>query len=113
MQTRQETWETENRQLVTVFTLGLISFNRVQRYRVVALSSTESKYRALSQTPPELAWLQSLFAEIGINLFGTTIIWCNNLSPAPLASNAMFHGRTKHIELDVREIIVASKTLKI
>lgn len=32
------------------------------------------------------------------------MIWCDNLSAAALPANSVFHGRTKHIEIDVHYI---------
>uniref|UniRef100_A0A803QIH1 Reverse transcriptase Ty1/copia-type domain-containing protein n=1 Tax=Cannabis sativa TaxID=3483 RepID=A0A803QIH1_CANSA len=49
----------------------------------------------------EVTWLQSLFTEIGIEHNRTAIIWCDNSRARQLASNPMFHSRTKHIEIDV------------
>lgn len=43
------------------------------------------------------------------------MIWCDNLSAAFLAANSVFHGRTKHIGIDVPYIReqVSSKTVSI
>lgn len=50
-----------------------------KKQSIVSRSSTEAKYRALASTVAELAWLNSAIA---------------------LASNPIFHSRTKHIEVD-------------
>ena len=72
---------------------------------VVSRSSTESEYRALSSTTAELIWLKSLFKELNISIDpGPAVIWCDNIGAAALASNSVFHARTKHIEVDVHFI---------
>ena len=81
-----------------------------RKQKVVALSSTEAEYRALAQTATELAWLDSLFSELGVKFSSIPIIWCDNVSAGALASNPVFHARTKHIEIDahyIREQVLA------
>lgn len=58
----------------------------------------------MSQTTIELAWLKTLFGELKIDWFGQPAIWCDNMSAAALSANSVFHGRTKHIEIDVHYI---------
>lgn len=61
----------------------------------VARSSTESEYRSLASTATEVAWLQSLLKELGICVDDTAVIWCDNMGAQYLASNPVFHARTK------------------
>ncbi|RVW13960.1 Retrovirus-related Pol polyprotein from transposon RE2, partial [Vitis vinifera] len=68
---------------------------------VVARSSTKAEYRALAHASTEVAWLRSLFSELGISLVNTPVIWCDNQGAGALAANPVFHSRTKHIEVDV------------
>ena len=75
-----------------------------KKQRVVARSSTESEYRALAHISAEFTWLKSLLHELRIELDHKPIIWCDNLGAGALASNPIFHGRTKHIEIDVHFI---------
>ncbi|XP_044511268.1 secreted RxLR effector protein 161-like isoform X1 [Mangifera indica] len=86
-----------------------------RKQRVGALSSTEAEYRAVSEASTEIAWLNSLLNELKLQCFSVPIIWCDNLSAGSLASNAVLHSRTKHIEIDihfVREQVTA-KRLKV
>ncbi|XP_031264846.1 secreted RxLR effector protein 161-like [Pistacia vera] len=85
-----------------------------RKQKVVALSSTEAEYRALVQTATELAWLDSLFSELGVKVTTTHLIWCDNLSAGALAANPVFHARTKHIEIDthyIRDQVLAKKVI--
>uniref|UniRef100_A0A803PTI6 Reverse transcriptase Ty1/copia-type domain-containing protein n=1 Tax=Cannabis sativa TaxID=3483 RepID=A0A803PTI6_CANSA len=75
-----------------------------KKQTVVAHSSTESEYRALAQITAEITWLESLVKEMRFNLPSTLVIWCDNMSAITLASNPIYHARTKHIELDVHFI---------
>jgi hypothetical protein len=57
----------------------------------------------------ELCWLRMLFKEFGLFLHAPPILWCNNLGAIALASNQVYHARTKHIEVDyhfIREKVV-------
>jgi hypothetical protein len=60
-------------------------------------------------------WVQFLLQEIQVPSPSVPILWRDNIGATFLASNPMFHARTKHIEIDfhfVRER-VASKQLKV
>jgi hypothetical protein len=76
---------------------------------VVSRSSTEAEYRSLSITTAELFLLCMLFKELHIPLNVPPVLWCDNLNALALASNPVFHARTKHIEVDfhfVREKVL-------
>jgi hypothetical protein len=50
-----------------------------------------------------------LFKEFRIYLASPPVLWCDNVSALALASNPIFHARTKHIEVDyhfVREKVL-------
>ena len=79
---------------------------------MVARSSTKVEYRTLTHASTEVAWLRSLFSELGISLVSTPVIWCDNQGTGALAANPVFHSRTKHIEVDVhyvREHVIDKK----
>jgi hypothetical protein len=81
----------------------------------VSRSSTKSKYRAIAIASTELCWIRTLLKDLGIFLSHTPILWCDNVSALAIASNPVFHARTKHIEVDfhfVRERVL-HKDLKV
>ncbi|GJW07711.1 retrotransposon protein, putative, ty1-copia subclass [Tanacetum coccineum] len=74
---------------------------------VVALSTTEAKYMALTEAVKESIWLKGLLIELGVNL-RSVVVNCDNQSAIHLSRNAMFHERTKHINVRyhfIREIV--------
>ena len=75
----------------------------------VSRSSIEAKYRALASTAAELYLIRMLLHDFGIFLPQPPLLWCDNVSALAIASNPMFHARTKHIEVDyhfVREKVL-------
>ena len=70
----------------------------------MARSSTEAEYRALVSTAAELCWIQMILKDLGVYLSLPPMLWCDNVSALALASNPIFHARTKHIEVDYHYI---------
>ena len=63
-------------------------------------SSTEAEYRALATTVAELSWLRQVLKDMGIFLPFPPKLWCDNVYALAIASNPIFHARTKHVEVD-------------
>ena len=61
-------------------------------------SSTEAEYRALASTTTELYWIHMLLCDFGLFLPHPPLLWCDNVSALAIATNPVFHARTKHIE---------------
>jgi hypothetical protein len=86
----------------------LISWS-AKKQPVVSRSSTKAEYQAMAITTTEIYWLRMLFKDLGVPLPPTPILGCDNVSALALASNPVYHGRTKHIEIDyhfVREKVI-------
>lgn len=66
----------------------------------VARSSTEAEYRSVANTSAELRWICSLLVELGINIKGPPVIYCDNVGATYLCANPVFHSRMKHLALD-------------
>jgi hypothetical protein len=67
---------------------------------VVPKSSTEAEYRSMAFTIAELYWLRMLFHELELQIKVLPILWCDNIGVLSLASNPIFHVRTKHVEVN-------------
>ena len=86
---------------------NLVSW-KSKKQSVVSRSSAESEYTAIAQSVCEIMWLHQLLMEVGIKTPVPTKFWCDNQATLNIASNPVFHERTKHIEIDchlVREKI--------
>jgi hypothetical protein len=60
-------------------------------------------------------WVQTLLKELRVPSPSLARIWCDNIGATYLTANPVFHGRTKHVEVDfhfVRER-VANKLLDV
>ncbi|GJY65031.1 retrovirus-related pol polyprotein from transposon TNT 1-94 [Tanacetum coccineum] len=66
---------------------------------IVTLSTTESEYVAAASCACQCIWLRRILEELGHKEENTTVIWCDNMSTIQLSSNAVFHGRSKHIDI--------------
>ena len=63
-------------------------------------SSSEAEYRALASTTCELQWLTYLLQDLRVLFVQPANLYCDNQSAIQIASNQVFHERTKHIDLD-------------
>ncbi|RVX10210.1 Retrovirus-related Pol polyprotein from transposon RE2 [Vitis vinifera] len=77
---------------------------------VVARSSAEAEYRAMTLATCELIWLRHLLRELRFGKDEQMKLICDNQAALHIASNPIFHERTKHIEVDchfIREKIAS------
>ena len=87
---------------------SLISWKSKKQARV-SKSSTESEYRAMSATCSKIVWLHGLLAELGFSQSDSTL-HADNTSAIQIATNHVYHERTKHIEVDCHSIREALDT---
>jgi hypothetical protein len=73
----------------------------VKKQPTISRSSTKAKYRSLALACTEIMWIQYLLQEIKALVHSVSILWCDNIGATFLASNLIFHARTKHIEIDL------------
>ena len=65
----------------------------------VAKSCIESEYRSLAHSTAKLSWILYILKDLHISMSQTPVIWCANVGAISLASNPIFHARTKHLRL--------------
>ncbi|KAJ4750231.1 Copia protein [Rhynchospora pubera] len=83
-----------------------------KKQNVVARSSAEAEYRAMASTASEMIWIKHLITDMGVTCNKTMQMHCDNQAARHIASNPVFHERTKHIEVDchfVREKVQAGQ----
>lgn len=77
---------------------GAISWNS-KKQQTVALSTTEAEYMSLSATTQEALWLKSLNNELEPKVIDGIQMYCDNKGAINLASDNIYHFRTKHIDV--------------
>lgn len=88
---------------------NLVSWS-AKKQSTVARSSTEAEYRSLAHTAAEVTWICKVLKDFGFPISHKPTLWCDNISAISLASNPVFHARTKHVEIDyhyIRELVLA------
>ncbi|XP_073227016.1 uncharacterized protein [Cicer arietinum] len=78
---------------------NLISW-RSKKQNIVARSSAEAKYCVVAATACELTWLKQLLKQLKLGDVNVMKLICDNQVALHIASNPVFHERTKHIEID-------------
>ncbi|GAV66137.1 hypothetical protein CFOL_v3_09647 [Cephalotus follicularis] len=73
---------------------------RGKKQNVVARSSVESEFRAMTQGICELLWLKIILEDLKIKWEGLMKLYCANKSTINIAHNPVQQDRTKHIEID-------------
>ena len=65
----------------------------------MARSSAEAEYRAMALTTCELIWVKQLLQDLRFEKDDQMTFVCDNQAVLHIASNLIFHERTKHIEV--------------
>ncbi|CAN0847094.1 Retrovirus-related Pol polyprotein from transposon RE1 [Linum grandiflorum] len=85
---------------------------RTKKQQVVSRSLAEAEYQAMATTVSEVVWLRHLLKEFGVDVTEGTRLYCDNQAALHIASNPVFHERTKHVEMDchfVRERVISQE----
>ncbi|CAM8910147.1 unnamed protein product [Rhodiola kirilowii] len=66
--------------------------------------NAEAEYRAMRKLTSELIWIKALLKDLGIESPTPITMHCDNQAAIHIASNSVFHERTKHIEVDCHKV---------
>ncbi|KAA0054264.1 putative mitochondrial protein [Cucumis melo var. makuwa] len=83
-----------------VFVGGNLVSWKSKKQNMVSRSSAESEYRIMTQSVCKIVLIHQLLSEIGFSIKVSAKLWCDNQVALHIASNIVFHERTKHIEVD-------------
>jgi len=103
----------DSRRSITGFSIYLghsLIFWRSKKQPTVSRSSSEAEYKASVSTTCEVQWLTYLLQDLRILFIQPATLYCDNQSAIQIASNQVFHERTKHIDIDchiVREKVTS------
>jgi hypothetical protein len=54
----------------------------------------------MADATAEIMWIQFVLHELRVPGARSVRLWCDNIGAKYLASNPIFHGRMKHVEVD-------------
>jgi len=74
-------------------------YSITKKQKLIALSSTESEYIALSECAREVLWVRSFLGELRFPQLSPTVVYQDNKSCIRLAENPSVADRTKHISI--------------
>lgn len=82
---------------------------KTKKQSTVSRSSAEAEYRAMAHACAEVKWLRVLLSSLGVHHRQPIRLSCDNQASIHIASNPVFHERSKHIDIDchfVRELLL-------
>ncbi|KAL0551185.1 hypothetical protein IC582_010271 [Cucumis melo] len=82
------------------FVWGNLVTWRSKKQSVVAGSSAEAEYRAMSLEICEEIWLQKVLSDLHQECETPLKFFCDNKAAISIANNPVQHDRTKHVEID-------------
>jgi len=71
----------------------------MQKQHTIVLSSTEAEYMALTECVKHAQWTLSLLNQLDFDIDLPIELFTNSLGARAIASNSVYHKRTKHIDI--------------
>lgn len=73
---------------------------KTKKQPTVSRSSVEAEYWSIAFLTQELIWTKRMLATLGVKHNQPMVVHCDSKSAIYIATNPVFHERTKYIELD-------------
>ena len=70
----------------------------------MSTSSAEAEYRAMCAATKELLWVSYVLTDLHIPYSLPVHLYCDNTTALHIASNPVFHERTKFLEIDCHKV---------
>ncbi|GKE55557.1 ribonuclease H-like domain-containing protein, partial [Tanacetum coccineum] len=77
---------------------NLVSW-KSKKQATISRSSAESEYRCLASTTCELIWVVKILKDLEVNGLLSTYLYRDSSSAIQIATNLVFHEKTKHLRL--------------
>ena len=71
----------------------------LKKQSMVALSSIEAEYIAITSASAQALWLRKILEELCEIQSSATILYCDNKSAIQLAQNPIHHNKSKHFDM--------------
>ncbi|XP_048232350.1 uncharacterized mitochondrial protein AtMg00810-like [Ricinus communis] len=83
-----------------IFIGGNLVTWKSKKQSVVTRSSAEAEYHMMTSTASELIWVKQVLKDMKVETMEPMKMFCDNQAARHIASNPVFHEKTKHIEVD-------------
>ncbi|GJR33975.1 ribonuclease H-like domain-containing protein [Tanacetum coccineum] len=85
-----------------------------KKQSTLSRSSTEAEYRSMASATCKVIWLSNLLGDMGVKGLLPIMMYCNNSLALQIATNPVFHVKSKHFDIDVHLVRekVASDVIK-